>query len=433
MSVSSRAAQEAEPVTGHRLLHGLRANANDPSLDTHWTRWGTLPPLANFVVDELAESGLLGHGGAWFPVATKWRAVARSQRRPVVVANGAEGEPASRKDALLLTHAPHLVLDGLALAAEALRAQRAVAYVPASSSDAVTFAIAERRTRRVDPITIEVVESADRFIAGQESAVVNGLSKRRSPVPSFVGQTPIRERGAWGLPTLVQNVETLAHIALIARFGATWFRSVGTPEEPGTVLLTVSRPRPSIVEAVLGSSLRQATGTARADVAGLQGVLLGGYGGGWVSPGAFAELPVSENAARKAGATLGAGVVVLLPKDVCPLAEMADVVRYMQGQGAGQCGPCIHGLGELAETMERLAYSRRAPRIESIVSLCDLVDGRGACRHPDGVTRFVRSGLRVFADEVASHQHHGPCSRIRAFRVLPAAGREPTRRLVSRA
>ncbi len=201
------------------------------------------------------------------------------------------------------------------------------------------------------------------------------------------------------------------------------------------MLLTVSRPGgPLVVEAALGSSLRAAAGVGEDDLARTRAVLLGGYGGAWVSPQVFAELPVSEKAARRAGATLGAGVVVPLPRDVCPLAEMADVVRYMEGQGAGQCGPCVHGLAELAETMERLAYGGRGgPHLDRILEICTLVEGRGACRHPDGVARFVRSGLGVFADEVAAHQRRGPCPQTRAARVLPVAGRTARRRLVSRA
>ena len=121
---------------------------------------------------------------------------------------------------------------------------------------------------RLDPIAIELAESPDTFISGQESAVVNALGGRRGAVPSFVGLTTIRERGVGGRPTLVQNVETLAHVALVARFGADWFRGIGTPQNPGTMLLTVSRPGgPLVVEAALGSSLRAAAGVGEDDLA----------------------------------------------------------------------------------------------------------------------------------------------------------------------
>ena len=436
MSLTLSQGAAAAPKTATRLLHGLvGVGAPDPGLGMHLDRWGALRSQPRRLVDELEASGLAGHGGAWFPVAAKWRAVAgASRRRPVVVANGAEGEPASHKDALLLARAPHLVLDGLALAASTLRAQQAIVYVPASSMPSVEVALAERRALRLDPIAIELAESPESFIAGQESAAVNALGGRRGAVPSFVGLTSIRERGVGGRPTLVQNVETLAHVALVARFGADWFRSIGTPQNPGTMLLTVGRPGgPLVVEAALGSSLRTAAGITEEELARTRAVLLGGYGGAWVSPQVFAELPATEKAARQAGATLGAGVIVPLPRDVCPLAEMADVVRYMEGQGAGQCGPCVHGLAELAETMDRLAYgTRNGPHVDRILETCALVEGRGACRHPDGVARFVRSGLGVFADEVASHQRRGPCPRTRAARVLPVAAPTARRRLVSR-
>ena len=437
MSLTLRQSAARAPRATTRLLHGLvGGSAPDPGLETHLDRWGGLHHQPNRLIEELEASGLVGHGGAWFPVAAKWRAVAgASRRRPVVVANGAEGEPASRKDALLLLRAPHLVLDGLALAASTLRAQQAIVYVPASSMPTVEAALAERRAHGLDPIAIELAEAPDTFISGQESAVVNALGGRRGAVPSFVGLTTIRERGVGGRPTLVQNVETLAHVALVARFGADWFRGVGTAANPGTMLLTVSRPGgPLVVEAALGSSLRAAVGLGEDDLDRTRAFLIGGYGGAWVSPQVFAELPVSEKAARRAGATLGAGVIVPLPRDVCPLAEMADVVRYMEGQGAGQCGPCVHGLAELAESMDRLAYGgRSAPHPDRILEICTLVEGRGACRHPDGVARFVRTGLGVFADEVASHQRRGPCTQTRAARVLPVEGQTAARRLVSRA
>jgi NADH:ubiquinone oxidoreductase subunit F (NADH-binding) len=408
-----------------RLLHGI---SGDSGLPAHLDRWG--PVRAHRLVEELDASGLAGRGGAWFPVAAKWRSVASHRGRPVVVANGAEGEPASRKDATLLHHAPHLVLDGLVLAASALRSKHAIAYVSASSFGAVDRAAAERRR---DPIRIQVVRAPDTFIAGQESAVVNALGGRGgTAVPSFVGIESVRERGVRGRPTLVHNVETLAHVALIARFGAAWFRELGSPDAPGTMLLTVNRPSgTTVVEAALGSPLSQAAGLRPDEVRDARGVLLGGYGGGWVAPSVFADLALSEKASRRAGATLGPGVVAILPGNVCPLAEAADVVRYMESQGAGQCGPCVHGLAELAHVLEDLAYRpRRGARPDRVLEICDLVEGRGACRHPDGVVRFVRTMLTVFAEELALHGRGAPCARVDEFRVLPVPSR---RRRVSRA
>ena len=293
---------------------------------------------------------MAGHGGAWFPVATKWRSIPHGRfSRPVVVANGAEGEPASSKDAFLLTRLPHLVLDGLSLAGAALGACQAVMYVPGRLVREVEAAVDSRRQFGLDPLEIQVIAAPDRFIAGQESSVVNVLNGRRDAVPSFIGIQPIRERGVNSRPTLVQNVETLAHVALIARFGPTWYRGLGTEESPGTMLATVTGrwSAPRVMEAALGLPLREVLDLSPGDARNFLGALLGGYGGGWITMSTLMDLRLTEDAARRAHSSLGAGVIALLPNSVCPLMETARVVRYMEEQGAGQCGPCIHGLAGL--------------------------------------------------------------------------------------
>lgn len=409
-----------------RLLSGLTSDGGTVGVEEHLAHWGPLPvqDAGPQLIDTLAASGLNGHGGAWFPVATKWRSLRHGRlRHTVVVGNGAEGEPASTKDALLLARVPHLVLDGLSLAAATLHAAQVVMYVPSPLVRGVEGAVEARRRRGLDPLDIEVVAAPDRFIAGQESAVVNVLNGRQEAVPSFIGLESVRERGVNNRPTLVHNVETLAHIALIARFGAAWYRSVGTERWPGTMLLTVTGrwPHPIVIEAPLGISLADAVFLGPGDSQLFQGALLGGYGGGWITMPSLFDLPLTEEAAQRAGSTLGAGVVALLPWGVCPLVETARVVRYMEQQSAGQCGPCVNGLAGLAEMTEALAFQPAVVRggVPSLLELCDLVDGRGACRHPDGVTRFVRSALDVFADEVTAHLRGGPCRQVHAPASLP--------------
>jgi NADH:ubiquinone oxidoreductase subunit F (NADH-binding) len=267
------------------------------------------------------------------------------------------------------------------------------------------------------------VVAPDRFIAGQESAVVNVLNGRKEAVPTFMGIEPIRERGVNNRPTLVHNVETLADVALIARYGPTWFRGLGTEQSPGTMLTTITGrwPHAQVVEASLGMPLRDVLDLSPDYAHQYHGALLGGYGGGWVTMSALLDLVLSEEAARRANSSLGAGVIALLPRTVCPLAETARVVRYMEHQGAGQCGPCVNGLAGLADMLTALAFQPSAVRggVTSILDLCQLVDGRGACRHPDGVTRFVRSALAVFSDEVTAHLRGGPCPLVHAPGVLP--------------
>ena len=411
--------------TGPTRLLDVTGDADVVSLDAHLQRWGTLPDLGpKALLDAVDRSGLRGHGGAWFPVGAKWRAVAGSGRsRPVVVANGAEGEPASGKDRYLLHHSPHLVLDGAATAARAVGADRVVVHVTAGPLAGVNAALAERARRGTDACAFEVVVAPDRFLSGQESAAVATVNGRSPGIPTFVGIRTVRDQGVAGRPTLVQNVETLAHVGLIARFGPEWFRSVGTSDSAGTALLTVTGrwDAPRIVEIPLGTTLGHALGIDAEASRRIQGVLLGGYGGGWVPTATALTMPFTEEAARSHGSSIGAGVVVLLPAGVCPLAEAARVVRYMEGEGAGQCGPCVNGLDVLATSMEHLAHRPRSLRggVAAFPTLCGLVEGRGACRHPDGVARFVRTAVGVFGDHAGLHLSRGPCQTTRPFLSVP--------------
>ena len=413
--------------TGPNRLLDAAGGQDVVDLDAHLARWGALPVVgAAALLDAVEQSGLRGHGGAWFPVGIKWRAVARSGRsKPVVVANGAEGEPASGKDRYLLHHSPHLVLDGASVAARAIGADRVVVHVTAGAVAGIEAALAERTRRRVDTCSFEITVAPDRFLSGQESAAVATINGGRAGIPTFIGIRTVRDQGVAGRPTLVQNVETLAHAGLIARFGPQWFRSVGTPESAGTALVTVTGrwDAARIVEVPLGTSLGNALGIDAEASRGIQGVLLGGYGGGWIPTATAMTMPFTEEAARSHGSSIGAGVVVLLPTGVCPLAEAARVVRYMEGEGAGQCGPCVNGLDVLATSMEHLAYRPRSLRggVAALPTLCGLVEGRGACRHPDGVARFVRTTVSVFGDHAGLHLSRGACQTTRPFLPVPAA------------
>jgi NADH:ubiquinone oxidoreductase subunit F (NADH-binding) len=425
----------ADPPEGpNRLLSRVGDVGVPVGLDEHLRGWGALPPWEGTgFIDVLERSGLRGHGGGWFPVGTKWRSVRRAGlRAPVVVANGAEGEPASGKDKFLIRQLPHLVLDGAVLAAACIGAPRVLVHVPSAAVPGMQLAIEERSRRRLDDCIIETVVAPDRFLAGQESAVVNTINGRTPGIPSFVALRSVRDAGVGGRPTLVQNVESLAHTSLIARFGAEWFRRIGTDASPGTALLTVTGrwSGPRIVEAALGAPLAEVL-SLRTDVdRPVQGVLLGGYGGGWVTTAEAMSMPLTEEAARDRGSSIGPGVVVLLPSGVCPLFEVGRVVRYLAGERAGQCGPCDNGLEALASTVDLLATRPRSlgGGVSGIEVLCDLIEGRGACRHPDGAVRFVRTALRVFGAHALLHLQRGPChTSAPPFLAIP-----PTRRNRSR-
>ncbi|MGZ4281593.1 MAG: NADH-ubiquinone oxidoreductase-F iron-sulfur binding region domain-containing protein, partial [Gaiellaceae bacterium] len=374
-----------------RLFAGLPRDGSPLGLDQHHAVHGGLPS-PGLLIDLAQASGLRGRGGGSFPTGMKLATVASARRRPVVLANGAEGEPVSFKDKALLRRTPHLVLDGIALAAAAIGAREAFLAVDRNAHDAieaVSHAIDERQARRVDKgLRVQLVLVPPGFVSGEETALVSLLNGGAAK-PTFTPPRPF-ERGVRGAPTLVQNVETLAHLALIGRFGPDWFRALGTEGEPGSALFTVSGAvaRPGVYEAALGTPMR----ALLAQAGGVRGepgaVLVGGYFGSWVEPFTAQSLLLLDSELSAVGAALGAGAVVVLPAAACGLDQAARVARYLADESAGQCGPCVHGLAALAGALESLAGGAGDTRPQALRWL-QQVRGRGACRHPDGAVRFV--------------------------------------------
>jgi NADH:ubiquinone oxidoreductase subunit F (NADH-binding) len=390
--------------TGARLLLGVGPGLGPVVLAEHLRLHGPLPHRPD-LVDEVDAAGLRGMGGAGFPVARKLRAVAGA-RAPVVVVNATEGEPASAKDRALLSRAPHLVLDGATAAARAIGATRVVVAVgegAPEARDAAILAVAERRARG---LTVTVTETPARFVAGEDSALVRFLSGG----PALPTTKPPRpdQRGVDGRPTLVQNAETLAHLALVARHGAGWFRAAGTPDEPGTALVTLTGAvrEPGVVEVALGTPLEEVLGRAGGPSRPLRALLAGGYHGGFVPADALGDLVLTDRSLRGAGAGLGARALVAVPEDACGLAEAVRIADYLARESAGQCGPCTLGLRDIADALRRLHAGARSEEAR-IARWLGLVAGRGACRHPDGAARLVASALATFAPEIAAHAGAG--------------------------
>ena len=274
------------------------------------------------------------------------------------------------------------------------------------------------------PWSIRLELAPSRYVAGEETALIHWLNGGDAK-PTTTPPRPF-ERGVGGRPTLVDNVETLAHVALIARFGAGWFRGLGTENEPGTVLLTVSghAPRGGVYEVPSGtplSSVLEAAGTGLDEVGA---VLVGGYFGTWLDPATAATVSMSHESLRAAGGSLGCGVVFALPRNRCGLAETARVARWLAGENAGQCGPCVNGLPAIADALDHLASGTRHAQWARgrLKQLFGEVEGRGACRHPDGAVRLVRSALQVFAADVEAHAHGRACPRSQAWLPAPAPG-----------
>lgn len=370
---------------------------------------GSIAALA----EEVERSGLRGRGGAGFPFAVKVAGVRGGSRismsapagwtGTVVVANGEEGEPASFKDRWLLRRRPHLVLDGLRLAAALVGARRAYVYVSDSESvRSVSAALAELGGGITDGPDIAVVQVAPGYVAGEETAAVQAINGG----PAKPTDKPPRpfESGVAGLPTLVSNVETLANLPFLNRWGADTYRAAGTALSPGTFLATVTaaaRP-PALYELPHGlpfADLLTLHGVAETEV---RGALIGGYFTGLLDRTVL-DLTLDHETLGRAGAGLGCGAIALLTEE-CPVAVAAGVLNYFDRENAGQCGSCFNGTAAMAAVTTALTEGRAtAADLERLRRWSAVLRGRGACGTLDAACNTAASLLDRFPHEVAAH------------------------------
>jgi NADH:ubiquinone oxidoreductase subunit F (NADH-binding) len=389
-----------------RLLAGLDQHAvldHRAHLEVHGALPGIdLPRLLTL----LDGSGLAGRGGAGFPLAAKVRAL--HGPRPTVVVNGTESEPASRKDRVLLRRSPHLVLDGALAVAAALGARRVTIAVHDRLAEQ---AVRDALRQRPDGWQVRVEHVRGGFVSGEARALVRALTGGPASPPGR------REHGT-DKGILVANAETFAQLAVLVRTGRRRFADTGTRTEPGTTLLTVGGAvgRPGVVEVALGTPLGIVLTAAQAHHT--VAVVTGGYHGSWHAP--LPNIELSRAGLAAAGATLGAGVLLAVDDATCALGELARVTAWLAGESAGQCGPCRFGLPALARDVQALCQGHPGA-VEIALRHARAVDGRGACRHPDGTARFVTSALHLLRDETELHLRGG-CGRPVLGR-LPIGGR----------
>ncbi len=377
-----------------------------PDLATHRRTHGELPEVSLDALLAVLDSVVLrGRGGAGFPFGIKLRTTAGRRGRKHVVVNLSEGEPASLKDLALSLTQPHLVLDGAAVTARVLGVHKIHLVLPAEHPQAqasIERALAERgeldgRGR----LRWEVHHAARRFVSGEASAVTELIDGRVGlPVTSW---EPTALAGVGGRPTMLSNAETFANVATLALHGAEAYCRQGTTDEPGTRLLTLGADSgsPRVVEVPHGTPWREVLSEDEMSAP----VLLGGYHGTWAAEGELAGHTVSATALKEAGLTIGAGVVLPLPFGACPLERTARIVSYLASESAGRCGPCFNGLPALATAFQQVVDGVPGPGVEELTRM---VEGRGACAHPDGTIRLVRSTMRSFGLEIAAHAH-GVC------------------------
>jgi NADH:ubiquinone oxidoreductase subunit F (NADH-binding) len=376
------------------------------TLAEHETIHGRLPRLSGAaVLAAVQHSGLRGRGGADFPSVTKLRSVAERRGATILVVNGSETEPASAKDRLLLTRLPHLVLDGAVLAARAIGAREGFIKI-GDGTPLVRRALEDALAVRPDEgLALRVVAGPEGYVSGEETAVLQFLA-RGIAKPTFVPPRPF-ERGYKGRPTLVQNAETLAQLALIGRFGPDWFRELGTEADPGSALVTISGAvaDPGVYELAFGTPITELLVAAGGVSEPLRALLVGGYFGTWVESSRALRLRLARADLRSVGCSLGSGVLIALGESSCGLCESARVIDYLARQSAGQCGPCVHGLAAISDSFRALADGVAHPHERARLARWTAeIRGRGACHHPDGAARFVESALAVFSAELEWHR-----------------------------
>lgn len=396
-----------------RLTAGLDRLAR-LDLNAHGRIFGPLPRMqTEQLIDVCEQVDLRGQGGAGFPFARKLKAVIDNAERTklptIVVVNCAEGEPGSFKDKMLMIRSPYLVLSGAVLVAEAIGAEEIIVGVTGNelANRSIAEAIkAEPGLRKL----AQVFQQPERFISGEAGAMVRGINGKR-PIPP--GRKVLTaERGVDDLPTLLSNAATFAQLSVLALLGPDRYAAVGIPQEPGTILLSVSGSvqRPAVVEVASGTPLGAVLDICEASVS--EGVLVGGYHGKWLDAETAYNVRVSRGALTEAGGSLGAGIVIPMVEDTCPLGEVSRVVNYLAGESSGQCGPCRLGLPTIARAMVSLVEgSGGITAVDLARRAAASVNHRGACSHPDGVVRFVMSALEVFSEDVVAHVFHGGCGR----------------------
>jgi NADH:ubiquinone oxidoreductase subunit F (NADH-binding) len=374
------------------------------TLAEHARVHGDLPHRsAHELIESVEHSGLRGRGGADFPTARKLRAVATGRRVSAVVVNGSETEPASAKDRLLLSRLPHLVLDGALLAAGAVGAPEVIVKVGETAAGSLQ-ALESAVSLRDDPVPVKLVAAPEGYVAGEESAVIHYLNGGPE-LPTFVPPRPF-ERGYRRRPTLIQNPETLAQVALVARFGEHWYRELGTAADPGSALVTISGAvgAPGVYELAFGTSMADLLDAAGGPTEPLRALLVGGYFGTWVDAREAMGLRLAREDLRSVGCSLGSGVLIALGQSACGLHESARVIDYLAGQSAHQCGPCTYGLRAVADAVAALADGDSRGDRDRVLRWAEEIRGRGACHHPDGAVRFVASAISVFAPEIERHR-----------------------------
>lgn len=393
----------------------------------------TLTPDA--VISMISESGLRGRGGSDYPTGSKWRDCAgQPESRRYVVANGFEADPGAQIDRALMERDPHAVIEGVAIAAWAVRAASAIIAVSSSAATA-----AERLRSAIEeaadagyigseaaqtgrPLDIEVRELSGSFVVGEETVLLRALEDKRAQ-PDQRPPYPSRS-GLWGKPTVVNNVKTLAAVPWIVSHGAGAYASLGNAEAPGTTLVQVGGAvgKPGIVEVPLSATIREIIDGPGGFVRGtLKAVLVGGPDGGFLPPDAL-DIPMTHTSLREAGALSGSGTLLALDEGACVVEVAALLTRYLNDESCGKTIPCRIGTRRLSELGGAMCSGHVRPGDAGLLEdLARDVRDAALCGLEANASNPLLTGMRYFAPEFEDHIVRGICP-AGACQASPVAG-----------
>ena len=377
------------------------------------------------VIQVISDSGLRGRGGAGFPTGRKWRFVADAPgTEKYVVCNADEGDPGAFMDRALLEGDPHAVIEGMAIAAYAVGADRGYIYVRAEYPLAIKrLEAAIAAAHRLGLLGVNIMETgfsfdielrmgAGAFVCGEETALIASLEGKRGqarPRPPY----PAVE-GLFGKPTLINNVETFGNIRHIILNGADWFRGIGTESSPGTKVFALSGKvkNTGLVEVPMGTTLRELIfeiGGGIPDGKEFKAVQIGGPSGGCI-PAEYLDTPIDYESLRELGAIMGSGGMVVMDEDNCMVRLARFFLEFTASESCGTCIPCRVGLPAMLEILERITTGAgREDDLDKLERLGKTISTTSLCGLGQTAPNPVLSTLRYFRDEYEEHIREGRC------------------------
>ena len=367
------------------------------------------------VVAKVEASGLRGRGGAGFPTGRKLALTLECPETPrYVVMNGGEDEPGSKKDRVLMENVPHLILDGIILAAYAVQAEKAYLYINhgyEAATRAVETAVEEARRAGYCgediagsgfSLEIVMVPAPSNYVAGEDTAALEVI-EGKDPLPRQKPPFPVTE-GLFGKPSLVNNVETLANIAPIVNKGPESYRAFGTADSPGTMVFSLGdeMERPGVYELPLGTPLRhlvEECGGGLKNGKAIKAILPGGPSSGFLLPGSL-DLPLDHNSLREAGSSIGCGVVKVLTEDDSVVDEVVRIADFFARESCGQCPACRMETNMLAALLKKVQAGQGSDAlVEQFGKVIAFNKGKGFCSLINMPGPPIESAVRLFPEE----------------------------------